>query len=271
MTRARSTPSSRAKRRTEGLACAPRMSGNAAPAAGGVMRCVASCAGAGAGAGAAVAGAGSVDRATGAAAVEPFNVATMSPALTRAPFATWIFATVPAAEDGTSIVALSVSSVTSGDSSPTVSPSLTRTSMTSTSLKSPRSGTRTSSAAGAAAGAFFEAGARRGLCGFLVGRLRGLDDGDRRALRDTVALLHRDLGDAAGRGRRHVHGRLVGLERDERRFDGDRIARLDQHLDDLDVAEIADVRHDDGGFPGHGDVPISSPADRAWPGRCRTS
>ena len=123
------------------------------------MRCVASCAGAGVGgAGAAVAGAGSAGRATGAAAAAPFNVATTSPALTRAPFATWTFATVPAAEDGTSIVALSVSSVISGDSRPTVSPSFTRTSMTSTSLKSPRSGTRTSSAAGAAAGACFAAG-----------------------------------------------------------------------------------------------------------------
>ncbi len=59
VTRARSTPSSRAKRRTDGLACAPRMSGSAAPAAGAVMRCVASCAGAGA----AAAGAGRAPRA----------------------------------------------------------------------------------------------------------------------------------------------------------------------------------------------------------------
>ena len=39
----------------------------------------------------------------------------------------------------------------------------------------------------------------------------------------------------------HVHGRLVGLERDERRVDRDRIARLDEHLDDFDVVEVAKV------------------------------
>ena len=43
--------------------------------------------------------------------------------------------------DGTSIVALSDSSVTSGSSGLTVSPRLTSTSMTGTSLKSPMSGT----------------------------------------------------------------------------------------------------------------------------------
>jgi hypothetical protein len=50
--------------------------------------------------------------------------------------------TTPAALDGTSIVAFSVSSVTSGVSTATVSPAFTSTSMTSTSLKLPRSGTR---------------------------------------------------------------------------------------------------------------------------------
>ncbi len=83
----------------------------------------------------------------------PWTVATRSPELTREPFRMWSFDSLPAADDGTSIVAFSVSSVTSGVSSATASPSLTRSSMTSTSLKSPRSGTRTSSAVGAAAGA----------------------------------------------------------------------------------------------------------------------
>src|SRR6185503_14302128 len=50
----------------------------------------------------------------------------------------------PLAVDGTSIVAFSVSSVTSGASGSMVSPGLTRTSITATSLKLPMSGTRTS-------------------------------------------------------------------------------------------------------------------------------
>jgi hypothetical protein len=53
--------------------------------------------------------------------------------------------TTPAAGEGTSIVALSDSSVTSDVSGFTVSPGFTSTSMTGTSLKSPMSGTFTSS------------------------------------------------------------------------------------------------------------------------------
>ena len=144
VTRARSTPSSRAKRRTDGLAWAPRTSGSVAALADGaaetVIRTVAS--GFGAAACAAAFAAGSA-----AAGLLPRTVATRSPALTREPLDTCSFAMLPAADDGTSIVAFSVSSVTRGDSSATVSPSFASTSMTSTSLKSPRSGTRTSSVA----------------------------------------------------------------------------------------------------------------------------
>src|ERR1700742_718208 len=50
----------------------------------------------------------------------------------------------PLAVDGTSIVAFSVSRVTSGASGSMVSPGLTSTSITATSLKLPMSGTRTS-------------------------------------------------------------------------------------------------------------------------------
>src|SRR5580658_5970287 len=50
----------------------------------------------------------------------------------------------PPAVDGTSIVAFSVSSVTSGASVSMLSPGLTRMSITATSLKLPMSGTRTS-------------------------------------------------------------------------------------------------------------------------------
>src|SRR5215831_6032108 len=63
---------------------------------------------------------------------------TLSPTLARSSF------TVPALGAGTSIVALSDSSVTSGSSGLTASPALTSTSMIGTSLKSPMSGTLTS-------------------------------------------------------------------------------------------------------------------------------
>lgn len=62
----------------------------------------------------------------------------LSPSLTLTSF------TTPAADDGISIDALSDSTVTSDCSTFTVSPGLTSTSMTATSLKSPMSGTRTS-------------------------------------------------------------------------------------------------------------------------------
>ena len=65
------------------------------------------------------------------------------PLETRSPFFTTTDFTTPAADDGTSIVAFSVSKVISGVSSSTLSPGFTSTSMTSTSLKSPRSGTTT--------------------------------------------------------------------------------------------------------------------------------
>ena len=66
------------------------------------------------------------------------------PSLTRSPTLTSTSRTAPAAGEGTSIVALSDSSVTSGSSALTTSPGLTWTSMTGTSLKSPMSGTLTS-------------------------------------------------------------------------------------------------------------------------------
>jgi hypothetical protein len=66
---------------------------------------------------------------------EPFD--TLSPTLILISF------TTPAFGDGISMVALSDSSVTSDCSLDTASPGFTRTSMTSTSLKSPMSGTRT--------------------------------------------------------------------------------------------------------------------------------
>src|SRR6266576_674662 len=74
----------------------------------------------------------------------PSSVRITLPSLTLSPTLTLSSLTVPAAGEGTSIVALSDSRVTSESSAFTVSPGLTKTSMTGTSLKSPMSGTLTS-------------------------------------------------------------------------------------------------------------------------------
>ena len=68
----------------------------------------------------------------------------IEPSLTLSPVLTLISRTVPERGAGTSIVALSDSSAISGSSAFTLSPALTKISMTGTSLKSPISGTRTS-------------------------------------------------------------------------------------------------------------------------------
>src|SRR5205814_5989391 len=66
------------------------------------------------------------------------------PSLTLSPTLTLIALTTPESGAGTSIVALSDSSEMSGSSAFTVSPTLTKISITGTSVKSPMSGTRTS-------------------------------------------------------------------------------------------------------------------------------
>src|SRR5918994_6266563 len=72
------------------------------------------------------------------------NIRIRSPSETRSPTLTVTSATMPAAGEGTSIDALSDSSVISGSSALMVAPGSTWTSMISTSLKSPMSGTLTS-------------------------------------------------------------------------------------------------------------------------------
>src|SRR5436190_16598538 len=89
-------------------------------------------------------GGGEAGFAGAAAAPAASNVRITLPSLTLSPTLTLRSFTVPAAGAGTSIVALSDSSVTSESSAFTASPGLTKTSITGTSLKSPMSGTLTS-------------------------------------------------------------------------------------------------------------------------------
>jgi hypothetical protein len=72
-----------------------------------------------------------------------------------------------------------------------------------------------------------------------------------RTLGNLVPHLDPELLHHAGGGRRHFHRRLVGLERDERRFLIDAVARLDQHLDHRDVLEVPDVGDLDLNHTGH--------------------
>ena len=138
----------------------------AASAAVGGVRSAAGAAGAGGGWRAGAGRAGLSGR--GAAPPLPSSTAIRSPTLTLSPSLTLSSLITPAADDGISIEALSDSTVISDCSALTVSPGLTSSSMTATSLKSPMSGTRISMLwLPARCGGGRGAGRRRG------GRLRG--------------------------------------------------------------------------------------------------
>ena len=161
--RPRSTPSSRANLRMDGEACALlKLASSMAPVAAGAGAAAATTDGAGAAAATAVgaadgaavgvgadagAGAGAGAGASAGAGAAPASKATTmttAPLDTLSPSLILISLTTPATVDGTSIVALSDSRVTSDCSTFTVSPTLTRISMTGISVKSPISGTSTS-------------------------------------------------------------------------------------------------------------------------------
>src|SRR5436190_738345 len=158
LTLERSTPSSRANPRTEGEACAARKAcASTASADGAAAALPGGCSPTGAADGAAarsafagapgaVAGASDLAAALGSEgrAPLPSSVRITLPSLTLSPILTRNSLITPAEGAGTSIVALSDSSVTSESSAFTLSPGLTKTSMTGTSLKSPMSGTLTS-------------------------------------------------------------------------------------------------------------------------------
>src|SRR2546428_96627 len=157
LTRDRSTPSSRANARTDGDACAflkPSLSTGGAAAWPAALPGADGAAGWGAapawapGAGAVAVRCDDAAFASGLAASAPApsasSVKRTLPSLTLSPSLTLRSLTLPADGDGTSMVALSDSSVTSESSALTESPGLTSNSMTGTSLKSPMSGTLTS-------------------------------------------------------------------------------------------------------------------------------
>ena len=144
LTLARSTSSSRASRRTLGLAWT-RPASAAAAAAGGCGRRGGGRLWGGRRLLLGITEGGGV---TGASPAAAFSVITGVPSPTRSPILTSTASTVPSRSAGTSIVALSLSSVISGSSALIASPGLTWISITGTSLKSPMSGTLTSIAIG---------------------------------------------------------------------------------------------------------------------------
>jgi hypothetical protein len=70
-----------------------------------------------------------------------------------------------------------------------------------------------------------------------------LERQQQRTFADLVANLDAERFDHAGCRRRHVHRRLVRLERNQRILDLDCVARFDQDLDHRHVGEVADVRN----------------------------
>src|SRR5471032_304638 len=158
----RSTPSSRANLRIDGEACASLPVTTEPADTGAAAAGAAAAAATGADATAAGAAAAGAAAATGAAA-PPVAVTTSSgePSCTLSPTLTLMAVTTPAWLDGISMLALSDSTVISDWSTLIVSPTLTINSMTSTSLKSPMSGTLTSTGPLAAAAAGAPQGQRR--------------------------------------------------------------------------------------------------------------
>src|SRR5207245_4424956 len=88
---------------------------------------------------------------------------------------------------------------------------------------------------------------RRGLGG--IGCLL-LQHYDRTTLADAIADFDQDTADRACAGGGYLQASLVGLEREQRVVDIDLVARLDQHVDDGHVVEIADVWDGDFGSRG---------------------
>jgi hypothetical protein len=80
-----------------------------------------------------------------------------------------------------------------------------------------------------------------GVVGRRAVRCGAVEHEQQRALGHGVPHADLELADHAGKRRRHVHRRLVGLERDERILGRDLIPGLDQHLDDRHVGEVPDV------------------------------
>ena len=73
------------------------------------------------------------------------------------------------------------------------------------------------------------------------GRLRRLEHEDHAALADPIPQLDLELRDGAAGRRRDIHHRLVRFEGDDRILRLHLVARLDEHLDDRNVLEIAEV------------------------------
>src|ERR1700687_3262046 len=163
-TRDRSTPSSRASARTDGEAWAflklSLSTGGVAPV--GTLGAFVSggedgwgdgdAEGDGDGVGAAALATATSFGAADARAPAASMITITLPSLTLSPTFTFTSLITPAEGEGTSMVAFSDSSVTSECSAFTVSPGLTRTSITGTAVKSPMSGTLTSILCAAPAG-----------------------------------------------------------------------------------------------------------------------
>ncbi len=109
----------------------------------------------------------------------------------------------------------------------------------------------------------------------LPGRLPGigirLEDGDHVALGDRVVETHPEFGNHAGRGRGHLHGGLVALQRDQRLLGRHAVAGGDQHLDHRHVGEVADVGNPYLDAFGHAQAPSGYARSGSMPNRSRAA
>ena len=73
--------------------------------------------------------------------------------------------------------------------------------------------------------------------------IRDCDASDHAALRYSLALANTDFDDRATHRRRHIHRSLVGLQSNQRRLGLDAFAHFDEHVDDRNVREVAQIRN----------------------------
>ena len=66
---------------------------------------------------------------------------------------------------------------------------------------------------------------------------------DQIALRELIADLDLNFAHRAGQRRRHFHGRLVAFQQQQRAIRFDAVTGGNQDVDDIDVLEIANIRH----------------------------
>ena len=174
------------------------------------------------------------------------------------PTATLSSSTRPASGDGTSMLAFSVSSVTSPCSAATSSPGFTRIvddldAREVAEIRHDDGPRRAGAAAAAPQRASFGCRTVRSSSGRVSAARLAAAPRASAGSSDAITLpaetrspaFTLSCADLAGGRRRNVHRRLVGLERDEALLRRHGVARLDENFDDLYVGKVTKIGYDD--------------------------